>query len=114
MRMTGSPPDEKRKQTRTGVLRGTLLVDGDGHAIVDWSRNGWRVRAAKPWSPIGAGFDLVLGIRSDVGSVEVRGRGTIVRAGDGDVAGTWDLRTPSDPATEALLDVFLSNGTNVI
>jgi hypothetical protein len=109
--MTGSPPDEKRKQTRTGVLRGTLLVDGDGHAIVDWSRNGWRVRAPKPWSPIGAGFDLVLGIRSDVGSVEVRGRGNIVRAGDGDVAGTWDLRTPSDPATEALLNVFLSNGT---
>lgn len=103
--------DEKRKQARAGVLRGTLLVDGDGHAILDWSRNGWRVRAEKPWSPVGAAFDLVLGIRSDVGSVEVRGRGTIVRTGNGDVAGTWDLRTPSDPETESLLAVFLSNGT---
>ena len=104
-------PDEKRKQARAGVLRGTLLVDGEGHAIVDWSRNGWRVRAEKPWSPVGTTFDLVLGIRSDVGSVEVRGRGTIVRTGQGDVAGTWDLRTPSDPSTESLLSVFLSSGT---
>ena len=112
--MTGSTPDEKRKQARAGVLRGVLLVDGEGNAIVDWSRNGWRVRAEKPWSPVGTAFDLVLGIRSDVGSVEVRGRGTIVRAANGEVAGTWDLRTPSDPATEQLLAVFLSSGTGTV
>jgi hypothetical protein len=109
--MTGQTPEEKRKQARASVLRGTLLVDGEGHAIVDWSRNGWRVRADQPWSPAGASFDFVLGIRAEKGSVEVRGRGTIVRAGGGDVAGTWDLRTPSDRSTEALLAVFLDNGT---
>jgi hypothetical protein len=102
--------DEKRKQSRAGVLRGTLLVDGEGHAIVDWSRNGWRVRAEKPWSPVGAAFDLVLGIRSDVGSVEVRGRGTTVRVGSGDVAGTWDLRTPADRETESLLAMLIASG----
>jgi hypothetical protein len=109
--MTDRPHDEKRKQARAGVLRGTLLVDGDGHAIVDWSRNGWRVRAPKAWSPVGAEFDLVLGIRSDIGSVEVRGRGKIVRADGGDVAGTWELRTPPESETEALLKLFLANGT---
>ena len=109
--MPDQTPDEKRKQTRAGVLRGTLLVDGDGHTIVDWSRNGWRVRADRPWSPTGTPFDFVLGIRAEKASVEVRGRGTIVRSGDGEVAGTWDLRTTADKSTEALLAVFLENGT---
>ena len=35
-------------------------------------------------------------------SVEVRGRGTVVREGGGHVAGTWDLRTPAEKEVEAL------------
>lgn len=108
--MSDTKADEKRRQTRFGVLRGTLLVDGEGYDIVDWSRNGWRVKAAKPWSPVGTPFDLVLGIRSEKGSVEVRGRGNTVRATEGHVAGTWDLRTPADKETEALLTIFLDGG----
>lgn len=102
--------EEKRKQTRFGVLRGTLLVDGEGYDIADWSRNGWRVKTDKAWSPVGTPFDIVLGIRSDRGSVEVRGRGTVVREGGGHVAGTWDLRTPAEKEVEALLTIFLEGG----
>jgi hypothetical protein len=102
--------EEKRTQTRYGVLKGTLLVDGEGYDIADWSRNGWRVKAATAWSPADTPFDIVLGIRSDRGSVEVRGRGTIVRSADGFVAGKWDLRKPADKEVEALLTIFLEGG----
>jgi len=34
-----------------------------------------------------------------------------VRADGGDVAGTWELRTPPESETEALLKLFLANGT---
>ena len=108
--MTDGTSEEKRRQTRFGVLRGTLLVDGEGYEIVDWSRNGWRAKAVKAWSPAGTPFDIVLGIRSEKGSVEVRGRGTIVRTTEGHVAGTWDLRTPADKEVEALLTIFLEGG----
>ena len=45
------------------------------------------------------------------GTVEVRGRGKLVRQAEGFAAGTWDLRKPAEPYVEEILAAFLAAGT---
>ncbi|MFM7345429.1 MAG: hypothetical protein ACKO1J_08715 [Tagaea sp.] len=102
---------ERRAQPRKSVLTGTMLVEGAAYPVADWSRNGFRVRAGAGFAAKSQPFNFVLGIRDTAGSVEVRGRGTILREADGHVAGTWDLRKPAEDYVEEILSAFLAAGT---
>ncbi|MCM0020895.1 MAG: hypothetical protein NBV67_12935 [Tagaea sp.] len=101
---------ERRAQSRKTVLTGTMLVEGSPYPVADWSRNGFRVRAETGFAARSQPFDFVLGIRDEAGTVEVRGRGQVVRQADGHVAGTWDLRKPAEPYVEEILAAFLAAG----
>jgi hypothetical protein len=103
--------EERRRQPRKSVLTGTMLVEGAPFPVADWSRNGFRVRSDAGFAARSQPFDFVLGIRDTAGTVEVRGRGQVVRQADGHVAGTWDLRKPAEPYVEEILAAFLAAGT---
>lgn len=102
---------ERRTQPHKSVATGTMLVDGVSYPVADWSRNGFRVRADTDLAAATQPFDFVLGIRDSAGTVEVRGRGKLVRQAEGFAAGTWDLRKPAEPYVEEILAAFLAAGT---
>ena len=102
---------ERRAQPRKTVLTGTMLVEGVAFPVADWSRNGFRVRAESGFAAKSQPFEFVLGIRDSAGTVEVRGRGKLVRQAEGFAAGTWDLRKPAEPYVEEILAAFLAAGT---
>jgi hypothetical protein len=104
---------ERRRQPRKQVATGTMLVAEAAYPVVDWSRNGFQIRAEAGFAVDDQPFEFVLGIRDEAGTVEVRGRGTVVRASAGTVAGTWDLRKPAEPFVEEILSAFLAAGTGV-
>ncbi len=106
-----SDSSERRTQPRKSVATGTMLVDGKSYAVADWSRNGFRVEADAALAAATQPFDVVLGIRDSAGTVEVRGRGKVVRQAGGFVAGTWDLRKPAEPYVEEIFSAFLAAGT---
>lgn len=108
--MTNDSAD-RRSQPRKSVATGTMLVAGSPFPVADWSRNGFRVRADTGFAVDSQPFDFVLGIRDSAGTVEVRGRGQVVRKADGFVAGTWDLRKPAENYVEEILAAFLAAGT---
>jgi hypothetical protein len=103
--------EERRAQPRKTVLTGTMLVEGTPYPVADWSRNGFRVRSDTGFAARSQPFDFVLGIRDTAGTVEVRGRGQVVRHADGYVAGTWDLRKPAEAYVEEILSAFLAAGS---
>jgi hypothetical protein len=102
---------ERRSQPRKQVATGTMLVAGAAYAVVDWSRNGFQIRADSGFAVEAQPFEFVLGIRDAAGTVEVRGRGTVVRSSGGTVAGTWELRKPAELFVEEILAAFLDAGT---
>jgi hypothetical protein len=102
---------ERRSQPRKQVATGTMLVAGAAYAVVDWSRNGYQIRAESGFAVDAQPFEFVLGIRDTAGTVEVRGRGTVVRSSGGTVAGTWELRKPAEQLVEEILAAFLDAGS---
>ena len=102
---------ERRSQPRKQVATGTMLVAGAAYAVVDWSRNGFQIRAESGFAVEAQPFEFVLGIRDTAGTVEVRGRGAVVRESGGTVAGTWELRKPAEQFVEEILAAFLDAGS---
>lgn len=105
---------ERRSQPRKQVATGTMLVAGAAYTVVDWSRNGFRIRADSGFAVEAQPFEFVLGIRDVAGTVEVRGRGAVIRDADGMVAGTWELRKPAEQFVEEILAAFLDAGSGDI